>query len=517
MQKRYLILAALAAFPLLGALPQPVRTDAGQVSGVAGSSGAVVAFKGIPYAAPPVGNLRWRPPAPAAPWQGVRKAAEYSDSCVQNIVTERKPWTHEFMAHNKISEDCLYLNVWTPASAATAKLPVMVWFHGGGLVEGSPAVPVYDGEDLARKGVVVVTVGYRLGVVGFLSHPELTKESEHKASGNYGFLDQRAALQWVQKNVAAFGGDPGLVTIFGQSAGSRSVLCQTASPLSKGLFHRAISESGAAPGRVSGAKLADAEQVGVKFAAGKNAKSLADLRKLTWQQLTEGIYAPGSVRFGPVVDGWFLPLDVDVAYAQGKQNDVPMISGWTADEASSGAEYGTIAADKWKAQIKQRFGADADAFLKLYPGDAQPQLSVAQKESGRDQSRVSSYAWASNRQKTAKTKVFTYYWTHAEPGPDSARYGAFHTSEVPYVFNSLNKSDRPWTAEDRKIAETMSSYWVNFAKNGDPNGQGLATWPAFDRASQRTMELGNKFAPRPVAEKAKLAFFEKYFSKPRPE
>jgi para-nitrobenzyl esterase len=250
----------------------PVRTASGLISGVAGADPSVTAFKGIPFAAPPVGDLRWRAPQPAARWQGTRKAEQFSDSCIQKIVPERKPWTAEFMAHNQVSEDCLYLNVWTAAKSAADKRPVLVWFYGGGYNEGSTAVPVYDGEELARKGLVVVTVNYRVGLFGFLAHPDLSKESEHNASGNYGTLDQIAALQWVRQNISAFGGDPGRVTIAGQSAGASSVHNMTASPLAKGLFHRAIAESGsavAANSRVPGIR--EAEQAGVKFAASKGA------------------------------------------------------------------------------------------------------------------------------------------------------------------------------------------------------------------------------------------------------
>jgi para-nitrobenzyl esterase len=503
----------LAAMPLAAAISQPVKTDLGAVSGVASSTGAVLAFKGLPFAAPPVGAGRWRAPKPAAPWQGVRKAEQFSASCIQNIVQERKPWTYEFMAHNAIGEDCLYLNVWTPAEAAADKLPVFVWIHGGGMVEGSTAVPVYDGEGLAQKGLVVVTINYRLGVLGFLAHPELTKESDRNASGNYGLLDQVAALEWVKRNIAAFGGDPGNVTIAGQSAGSRSAHCLMASPLAKGLFHRAISESGSGVGRVSSKPLAEAEQDGVKFAASQGAKSLADLRAKSWQDLTAAPSSGPAMRFSTVVDGWFLKEQVDAAVAAGRFNDVPLITGLTADEGSSAADYGVVPAADWQKQKGEAFGAMADEFLKLYPLGSAEQSRTSQIQSARDQWLVSMFLWAGKRIRAGKTPVYTYYWDHAEPGPDSQRYAAFHTSEVPYVLHSLAKSGRPWTAADRKIEEMMSSFWANFARTGDPNGRGLPTWAPVQRASRTTMELGDKNGPKALPEAAKFDFFARFFAK----
>ena len=325
-----LLLLTVSTAPLHAALATPVRTASGPVSGVAGADPSVTAFKGIPFAAPPVGDLRWRAPQPPAVWQGTRKAEQFSDSCIQKIVPERKPWTTEFMAHNQIGEDCLYLNVWTAAKAATDKRPVLVWFHGGGYNEGSTAVPVYDGEELARKGLVVVTVNYRLGLFGFLAHPELSRESGHNASGNYGTLDQIAALQWVRQNIAAFGGDPGRVTIAGQSAGASSVHNMTVSPLAKGLFHRAIAESGssvAANNRAAGMR--EAEEAGAKFAVPKGASGIKQLRAMSWQELSDLSGSPTS-SFRPVVDGWVQPESPADTFAHGTQNDVPTLTGMTA-------------------------------------------------------------------------------------------------------------------------------------------------------------------------------------------
>jgi len=311
------VLGALCIFVSLGAgaaLDQPVRTESGLVSGVPSSDGAVVSFKGIPYAAPPVGERRWQAPKKAASWQGVRKAEEFGASPIQNIVREMPPWTYEFLTHNEVSEDCLYLNVWTPAKSAKDRLPVYVYIYGGAFQSGSGQVPVYDGEGLARKGVLVVTFNYRVGVLGFLAHPELTKESGYNASGNYGLLDQLAALRWVHENIAAFGGDPDRATIGGQSAGSMAVHFLTASPLAKGLFHRAIAESGGSGIGASGGgpmirmrTLADAEADGAKFATSKGASSLRELRSLSWQKIYELESGAPGMRFRSIVDGYFLP------------------------------------------------------------------------------------------------------------------------------------------------------------------------------------------------------------------
>jgi para-nitrobenzyl esterase len=508
-----LLCAAGVALPPPAAAQQPVRTSSGPLLGVPAADASVISYKGIPYAAAPVGDLRWRAPQPPAPWTAVRTADRFGNSCIQNIVEERKPWTHEFMAHNAISEDCLSLNVWTPAKTAEAKLPVYFWIHGGGYVEGSSAVPVYDGENLARRGVVVVTVNYRLGVLGFLAHPELTKEAGR--SGNYGSLDQVAALEWVQKNIAAFGGDPNNVTISGQSAGASGVHNLVASPLAKGLFHRAIAESGSgyAPARAI-LKLADAEKNGVAFAAAKGAFSLRDLRAMSPEtlmaRLSEG---PGSA-FRPVIDNDFLAADPIVIYAEGKQNDVPELTGMTLDERSSTEDYGTIPMAEYQETMTHRYGDQAAMFFALYPNSTQEQSEASQKAAFRDAGLVSMHMWAAHRQKTARNKAFTYYWTQAMPGPDSARYGAFHTSEVPYVFNTLKRSSRPWSDQDRKLADAMGAYWVNFMKTGDPNGGGLPRWEPFSSGSAVTMELGQKLGPHQVAPQDKLEFWRKYLVRP---
>ena len=504
----------LSALAFSATLPQPVKIAGGLVEGAPGTDPSVTAYKGLPFAAPPVGNLRWRAPKPVTPWQGVRSAAEFGASCMQNIVDERKPWTYEFMTHTPASEDCLYLNVWTAARSGQERRPVYVYIHGGGNTEGSGAVPVYDGEGLAKKGIVVVTVNYRLGVFGFLTHPELTRESESRSSGNYAILDLIAALQWVRDNIAVFGGDPNRVAVGGQSAGAANTHALTASPLARGLFHRAIAESGSSVGGgpMGTRTLADQEQQGVKWAEAKGARTLADLRAKPAQELLAPV--PGTpFRFGTVVDGYVLPASVAEVFAQGRQHDVPTLTGLNMHE-NGATPNPAVTAEAFAKQAQQRYGEGAAEFLKLYPAATDAEARVAQNESSWDQARVSMYLWATNRGRTARTKAFTYMWDHTLPGPDAGTYGAFHTSEVPYFMNTLAKSKRPFTDADHKVADTMSSYIANFVKTGDPNGAGLPRWPAVSEQPAHTMRVGDLYQPvRVAANDAKLAFFERFFAR----
>jgi para-nitrobenzyl esterase len=496
--------------------PGPVETEGGLVSGIAGRDPSVTVFKGIPYAASPAGEGRWRPPAPAAGWEGIRAAEAFGPSCIQNIVPERKPWTKEFMTGGGVSEDCLSLNVWTAAPSRDEKRPVYVYLHGGGFSEGSGAVPVYDGEGLARKGVVVLTVNYRLGVLGFLAHPELTAESPRQASGNYGLLDMVAALEWVKRNIAGFGGDPERVTIAGQSAGGIAVHMLTASPLARGLFQRAIVESGGSSVARSGISLrtlrplAVAEADGASFAEQKGAASVAELRAMGWEELTAplpGAGPRGAFRFFPIVDGDVLPAPVHEIFAAGDQNDVPTLTGVNADELVGFlGRGGPETAEEFKEQAQQ-YGDRAEEFLELYPADTDEEAATARVESARDRALTSMYLWAVERGETAETPSFLYLWDHVLPGPDAGRFGAFHTSEVPYVMNTLYMSDRPFVDADHEIAERMSSYWARFAETGDPNGPGLPHWPPVGDTPQ-VMELGDRNEPVPAAgSERKLRFF----------
>jgi para-nitrobenzyl esterase len=513
----------LVVLVLLGgagrASAQAVQVEGGLLLGVTGRDASIAVYKGVPFAAPPVGDLRWRAPRPVVAWSGVRRADVFGANCMQPIVDEKEPWTYEFMAHGPVSEDCLFLNVWTAARSPAERRPVYVYVHGGANTEGSGSVPVYDGEGLARKGIVVVTVNYRLGVLGFFTHPELTKESEYRASGNYALLDLVAALRWVRANIAAFGGDPANVTLGGQSAGAGNTHSLVASPLARGLFHRAIAESGS--NVTTGANtrtLADQEALGARFAAAKGA-SIAALRALTWQELTAPVPAPpGSnaavpaFRFGVVVDGHVLPASPKEAFASGRFADVPTLTG------SNKHEYGAtphpeVTAEAFQKQARQRFGDLAEAFLALYPAATDEQARTSQNESAWDQARMSTRLWALERARTARTPVFTYFYDHPLPGPDVERYGAFHTSEVPYVMDTLAMSPRPFTDVDRRIAGTVSSYVANFVRTGDPNGAGLARWPAVSTGAAVTMRIGDTDAPIPVAgSAAKQAFWERFLA-----
>ncbi len=500
--------AFLIALPLL-ALKDPIRIANGSVSGNPGKNSDVQVYKSIPFAAPPVGDLRWKAPKSSANWDGVRAADKFSAICAQTPYPAGSLYAS---APQPTSEDCLYLNVWTAAKAANEHRPVMLWIHGGALTRGSGSTPTYDGESLAAKGVVLVTINYRLGVFGFMAHPELTKESDRNASGNYGFLDQIAALEWVQKNIAAFGGDPKRVTIFGESAGSWSVNVLTASPLAKGLFHRAIGESG---GNFNPLKrLADAEQTGVKFAASVGAESLSALRQKTTDELMK---AASATPFPAVLDGWLLPADIYAIYATGKQNDVPIIVGSNADEGTSLSPWpsnGTAAA--FEKQTRSRFGADADRALELYPAKSDDEARAAHYASFRDASfGWQMRTWARLETQTGKSKAYLYYFSHVPPGPQSSRYGAYHASEIAYVFNNLNVGKRQHEEIDDKLADLMSSYWVNFAKTGDPNGPGLPKWPAYSLSSDTALELGDQVKPVANLHKDQLDFLDQFFAKSR--
>ena len=498
--------ACLMASPFAAALQQPVRTASGLVAGTP-LPGGVTAFEGIPFAAPPVGRLRWRPPQPPAAWEGVRQADHFGPSCMQTIPSHRVgPWALEFLTQSRPSEDCLYLNVWTPAHSAGEKLPVMVWIYGGGFTSGSTDLGIYNGAHLAQKGVVLVSVSYRVGPLGFLAYPGLTSESAHHSSGNYALLDQIAGLRWVRRNIAGFGGDPRRVTIFGQSAGGFSVDLLLQSPLARGLFARAIIMSG--PPALQSARmhgyrsLRAAEQAGVQYAAALGVHSLAGLRALPAARLLTG-QEPGG--FSPITDGWVLPV------GNRSLAPVPVMNGMVADDIGIG-DYGfgpparsTVAA--YRSAMEKRYGPEATAYLRLYPAGSDQSVADARKASARDRARVALLVWAAAQQKRSG-RVYTYYFDHLLPWPQHPEFGVFHSSELPYVFDNLDKLNRPWTATDRKVAEEMSSYWVNFASTGDPNGQDLPQWPAFRPGDDTTMELGNRMGPMPVATPSQQSFWQ---------
>ncbi len=505
--KRFLILplALLCTFALAQTPFKVVKTDAGQISGTENSDASVHIFKGIPFAAPPVGDLRWKAPQPVKSWDGVKACTEFSKSPVQGKPNEFGVYTREFLIKDEpLSEDCLYLNVWTGAAAPSEKRPVLVWIYGGGFSSGGANVPIYDGEALAKKGVILVSVNYRVGILGFFAHPELTKESPNHTSGNYGLMDQLAALKWVKKNIAAFGGDPANVTIAGQSAGSFSINYLVASPLAKGLFKGAIAESGAhmLKGPNSGVTLAQGEQSGLKAAEALHAATLAELRKLPAEDLLK------QNNFRPIVDGYFLPQVPADIFEANKENQVPLLTGWNEDDAFIGSIKN--AAD-YTEGIKKRFGDKAAEVLKLYPGGTDAEAERSQINMSRDMTfGVHNYIWANVQSAKNRAKVYMYRFTRRMPATEAfKKYGAFHTGEVGYVFNNLKFLNRPFEPVDQQLADTMSSYWVNFATSGNPNGPGLPAWPAYNSNGNQIMILGEKPAAQPLPDKAALDFMLK--------
>lgn len=457
-----------------------VRVKNGLLQGSSGLDSNVRVFKGVPYATPPVGKLRWQPPQPAPNWDGVRKAEAFGPRCMQaNLFSDMK-------FRDSMSEDCLYLNIWTPAKSDAEKLPVMLWIHGGGFAAGSASEPRQDGELLAKKGVVVVGINYRLGLFGFLAHPELTRESPHNASGNYGLMDQVAALQWVRDNIAAFGGDPQRVTIFGESAGSMSVSALMASPLAKGLFHRAIGESGGFFGR-SMRSLQQAETHGTQFVQNLGAASIAELRAKSAEDLLA--IAPPEMIF-PNIDGYFLPASVSAIFAEGKQNPVALLAGWNLEEGKSNILFSKQkpTADRFTEFAKKTFGENAEQFLTLYPAGSDEQAMKSAIDLAGDQFiAFGTWKWIDTHYQTCKAPVYRYSFDQvplAAPGANEngiplRELGARHSGEIEYVFSSFPLTGVEWREEDQKLSDLMASYWANFARTGDPNGSGLPKWPAY--------------------------------------
>jgi para-nitrobenzyl esterase len=512
-----LLLVATAA---LAAIPAQIKTDKGTVEGESTADGKVMAFKGIPYAAPPIGNLRWAPPAPAEPWTGVRSAHDFGYHCVQSV-------TYPDMAFHDPgpSEDCLTLNVWTPADSPSAKLPVMVWIYGGGLSAGATSERRQDGQYLAHRNVVVVSMNYRLGVFGFFTHPELAAESPHHAAGNYGFMDQLAALQWVKANVSAFGGDPNNVTIFGESAGSSSVSTHIASPLSRGLFQHGIGESGGAvaSGRGPNPTLEQREKTDVGFAlATWGTSKLSELRRIP----TEDIIRPvmkntPAPHFGAVVDGWFLPKSVGEIYAAGEQAHVPLLAGWNADEVRGQVVSTTskMTAEGFAAQAATDFPGTSEDFLKLYPHSTdQEALNSASDFAGDRFIAYGTWKWLEAQVNTGKSPVYRYLFALGNPGDryHTPAVGAFHSDDIEYVFGTLDsRPEALWRPEDRKLSNEIQSYWTNFARTGDPNGPGLPKWPKYGPTEWQTMHLDGTSAAKPDAHRDRYLFLDNAWSKPK--
>jgi para-nitrobenzyl esterase len=486
----------------------PLAIEDGLLAIPSGNAEGVRAYKGIPYGAPPVGASRWRAPRPVAPWSGVRSTSEFGMNSLQGVVFDdidpNVPG---------VSEDCLYLNVWTPiAPGEPRRLPVMFWIHGGGFAVGSGSEPRYDGGRLAAKGILVVTVNHRLNALGFLAHPELTAETG--ASGHYGMLDLVAALKWVQRNIAAFGGDPGAVTIAGESAGSMAVSALMASPLATGLFARAIGESGglfASPSRAP-ASLAEAEDRGRAFAREIGARTLAELRQAPAEAILAA--APG-MGFRPIVDGYFLPRRAERIFADSQQNDVPLLAGWNKDEGFNFTlPQGENAGRRYSELVGDLFKERAEACLALYPsGSPEIEKASARALGGDLVIGHGAWAWIEAQKRSGRAEIFRFRFERAPLTPQgwfgdspSADAGAFHAGELLYVFDNLDAFPWLYAAEDRALARLASSYWVNFVKSGDPNGDGLPYWPSYRAGEGLVMGLDARPAPMPDAERERHRF-----------
>jgi len=481
------------------------KTELGKVQGKTINDGKVKAFLGLPYAAPPVGDLRWKAPEAAAKWKGTRDATKFGAHCAQGRVFDDMVFQDAGP-----SEDCLYLNVYAPVDATEkSKLPVMFWIHGGGFAGGGSSEPRHNGDFLPLKGVVLVTINYRLGVFGFLVTDELAKEANGVA-GNYGLKDMVAGLHWVKDNIKNFGGDPNNVTIFGESAGSFAVSMLMASPMAQGLFAKAIGESGAAfPSGLSlgGATVAERAPEDGAWVAATGAKSLKDLRAMTTDQILDAAKKKGPTGFAPDIDGKLLTEPVPDTYAKGKQAHVPLLAGWNADEGSFFAMRGMTVA-QWNGMAQGLFQDRAAAFLKLYPGDTDAAALRSAIDYGSDSFiALGTWKWLEAQKKTGDAPVYRYHFElAATPSKYHPGTFAFHSDDIEYVFGTLET--RPeWDVrpEDRKLSDEVMTYWTNFAKSGDPNGQGLPVWPKYD-ADDQIIHLNNPITSGPDPARARYEF-----------
>ena len=494
----------------------PVAVDSGRVSGKLLASG-VKAYFGIPFAAPPVRDLRWRAPQAVPPWKGVYNADRMPAKCVQNV---RDSDLNHYFGEEPTSEDCLYLNIWAPSSAKPGqKLPVLVFIYGGGFVQGSSAMANYSGESLARKGIVYVSFNYRVGALGFMAHPELTAESPRRTSGNWGLLDQVAALQWVNRNIGQFGGDPGSVTILGQSAGSAAVSYLQSSPLARGLIHRAFGMSGSAVGgRGRTASLADAERSGQRLQEQVKVRSIAEMRRLSSERIYAAQIAQGAPRFQPTVDGHLLPESPTQLFAAAKQNDIPLLLSLMRDESANALRTAKTA-DEYRAAARQLYGERAEAFLTLYPvatdADVPSVGAKAAREAGME---TTMRGWALAQTETGKAPVYISMFSRVHPYVDGVTFsdhnpktvGAYHTGEVPYWLQTqdaynLFRPTRSWTPYDRDLANKLSDALVAFAKTGSPKTPAIA-WPRYDPTQEQMMEFGDSTGVLPMNTKG-LDFF----------
>jgi para-nitrobenzyl esterase len=512
--------------------PMQVQTANGMVEGVPEKSG-IRSFKGIPYAAPPVGGLRWREPQPVKNWTGVLKADHFGPRAMQTAIFGDMNFRSDGM-----SENCLYLNVWTPSNRGKDLLPVLVYFYGGGFVAGDGSEPRYDGESMAQKGIVALTVNYRLGMFGFFSHPELTKESPHHASGNYGLLDQAAALKWVQQNIAAFGGDPKQVTIAGESAGSVSVSAQMASPLSKNLIAGAIGESGSILGALPAVPLSEGEQTGIQFAKSIGANSLQELRNIGADSLLKASARFGLFRFARTQDGYFFPQSPYEIFEKGEQARVPLLVGWNNEEMNAQMILGTDQPTKenFTKAVQKLYSEQAGEVLKLYNPATDEEVKQVATDLASDRFiAFSTWIWPDVHSRTSDHPVYRYLYEHPRPAmrpemgnvapglaggvqksdapPPPPAKGAVHSAEIEYAMGNLATNKvYAWTEGDYKVSRIMQEYFANFIKKRDPNGPGLPEWPAINKAGT-VMHIGENTRKEPEKHKERYLFMERGIKK----
>ncbi len=491
------------------AAPPAVTTAQGQIEGKLINGGAVRAFLGLPYAAPPVGLLRWKAPQPPAAWKGVRDATKFGARCSQWQI-----WNDYLFLDAGPSEDCLYLNVYVPARAsANSRLPVMFWIHGGGYSAGAGSEPRYTNSALPGRGVVLVTINYRLGIFGFLATEELAKEGGGSA-GNYGLMDVVAALRWVNANIAAFGGDPSNVTIFGESAGSFAVSTLMGVPSARGLFHKAIGESGAAFGRTLPTLPLRTQELRdegwVKKLLGT--RSLAQLREIPAAKLVDAESKTGPGWYTPVIDGRFLPEGILETYGEGKQARVPLLAGWNRDERAGTLSKGMTAV-KWKAFALEQYGADANELLSAFPGRSDAEAVRSADAYTTDQFiALGAWQWVEAHAANGRAPVYRYRFDLPAPASEVHPEGkyAFHSDELEYVFGTLDtRRGAAWRPEDRRLSEQIIRYWTNFARSGDPNGAGLPHWPRYD-AGRMLIHLDREIAAGPDADRPQFEFQSKF-------
>jgi len=533
--ERFLVAASLVAAvaDASAMIPEQVQIETGLIAGtVSPTQPSVRVFKGVPFAAPPLGEDRWRAPRPAPKWDGVRKADAFGAPCIAGAPAPPRgggrgaptpaavpgPGTGGPAREPARSEDCLYANVWTSANNANDRRPVMVWIYGGGFNGGSGGLAWYDGENLAAKGPVIVTFNYRLGTFGFFAHPELAKESGRNASGNYGMMDAIAMLQWVKKNINAFGGDSGNVTIAGESAGAIMVGALVGSPQAKGLFQRAIAQSGGWMGLTMQRMTtsAQAQENGAKAMAKLGVKTIAELRAKPLAELT------GLSGSGLVVDGYIIPEDLSLTFMNGKQNAVDVLTGSNKDEANFGVcnsaglpglaprgNTSELTLDAFRTNAQRRFGDAGADYIKLYGVSSDADTRPAAHVACADEINWNMRQWAAAQAKAGK-KAYTYFFTriptlNGQPSPQAAT----HTAEISYAFNNpKGQASQTWNELDMKLADSMSSYWVNFITKGDPNGSGLPNWPQYRDINSKVMVLGDTVGAEPAPPADKLKFFD---------